>query len=143
VEEFLSGQRLCFSVPVELHGTEFQRLVWRELLAIPYGTTVSYGEIARRIGSPGASRAVGSANGRNPLSLVVPCHRVIGATGALSGYGGGLEQKRFLLLLEKKHAAPPASLRGCLGQTQHPSHQILTSQTAGSPAVCAGEAPPC
>ncbi len=112
VEEFLAGQRLYFSLPFEMHGTEFQLRVWQELLSIPYGETTSYGEIAKRIGFPGAGRAVGSANGRNPLSIVVPCHRVIGANGALSGYGGGLEQKRFLLSLEKDHAARLFSLQG-------------------------------
>jgi methylated-DNA-[protein]-cysteine S-methyltransferase len=112
VEEFLAGQRLYFSLPFEMHGTEFQLRVWRELLTIPYGETASYGDIAKRIGSPGAGRAVGSANGHNSLSLVVPCHRVIGANGALSGYGGGLEQKRFLLSLERNHVSAPLSLQG-------------------------------
>ena len=105
VEAFLAGQRFCFSLPVEMQGSRFQLLVWRELPAIPYGQTASYGEIAKRIGSPGASRAVGSAIGRNPLAIVVPCHRVIAATGALGGYSGGREQKRFLLSLEGKHAS--------------------------------------
>lgn len=105
VEAFLAGQRFCFSLAIEMQGSPFQLLVWRELLAIPYGQTASYGDIAKRIGSPGASRAVGSANRCNPLLIVVPCHRVISATGGLSGYSGGQEQKRFLLSLEEKHAA--------------------------------------
>ena len=84
-----------------MRGTEFQRRVWRALEAIPYGVTISYGELARRIEQPAAVRAVGLANGRNPLSIVVPCHRVIGANGTLTGYGGGLERKRWLLSLER------------------------------------------
>ncbi|MEO6785133.1 MAG: methylated-DNA--[protein]-cysteine S-methyltransferase [Chthoniobacteraceae bacterium] len=100
IEEYFAGERREFSVPVAAEGTDFQRRVWRELCAIPYGTTESYGEIARRIGNPRAVRAVGLANGRNPISIIVPCHRVIGANGTLTGYGGGLERKRFLLALE-------------------------------------------
>ena len=86
-----------FDLPLAAAGTDFQRQVWSELRRIPYGTTISYGELARRIGNPQASRAVGLANGRNPISIIVPCHRVIGATGTLTGYGGGLERKRWLL----------------------------------------------
>ena len=89
-----------FDLPLNLIGTEFQKSVWRELLNIPYGTTISYGEMARRLGNPNAMRAVGLANGRNPVSIVVPCHRVIGADGSLTGYGGGLPRKRALLSLE-------------------------------------------
>ncbi len=81
-------------------GTPFQRETWRQLLAIPYGETISYGELARRMGKPGASRAVGAANGANPIPIVIPCHRVIGSNGDLTGFGGGLETKRRLLLLE-------------------------------------------
>jgi methylated-DNA-[protein]-cysteine S-methyltransferase len=106
VEEFLAGQRLYFSLPLEMQGTPFQLRVWRALLAIPYGETASYRMIAQKIDAPGAARAVGSANGRNPLSLIVPCHRVIGTNGALGGYNGGIAQKRFLLSLEQGHAAP-------------------------------------
>ena len=86
-------------------GTEFQRRVWSALQTIPYGQTRSYGEIAEQVGSPGASRAVGLANGRNPVAIIVPCHRVIGAAGAMTGYGGGLERKRTLLDLEAKNPA--------------------------------------
>jgi len=118
VEEFLAGQRLYFFLPLEMLGTPFQLRVWRELLAIPYAKTASYGEIAQKIGAPGAGRAVGWANGRNPLSLIVPCHRVIGAGGALGGYSGGLAQKRFLLSLEQEHAAPRRPLDGFLVEPQ-------------------------
>ena len=110
VEEFLAGRRFSFSLPIEMQGSRVQLLVWRELLAISYGETASYGEISKRIGYPGAGRAVGSANGRNPLSIVVPCHRVIAATGALGGYSGGQEQKRLLLSLEAKCAIAAVSL---------------------------------
>ncbi|HEU5443511.1 MAG TPA: methylated-DNA--[protein]-cysteine S-methyltransferase [Steroidobacteraceae bacterium] len=98
--EYFAGRRHSFDLPLAPRGTEFQRRVWRALTGIPYGTTISYGELARRIGQPSASRAVGLANGANPLPIVVPCHRVIGANGSLTGFGGGLPIKRRLLALE-------------------------------------------
>jgi methylated-DNA-[protein]-cysteine S-methyltransferase len=98
--EYFAGKRREFELPLRLEGTEFQRRVWGELEEIPYGETWSYGQLASRIGKPGASRAVGLANGRNPISIVVPCHRVIGADGSLTGYGGGLERKQWLLAHE-------------------------------------------
>ncbi len=107
LEEYFAGRRTAFDVPVGLEGTAFQRRVWEALLAVPYGETVSYSELARRVGVPGAARAVGSANGRNPVALIVPCHRVIGADGALGGYGGGTARKRYLLGLEAAHAPHP------------------------------------
>lgn len=100
LEEYFAGQRQIFTVSIDrdaLGGTEFQRRVWAGLEAIPYGVTISYGELARRIGNPAAIRAVGLANGRNPVSIIVPCHRVIGANKKLTGYGGGLERKQWLL----------------------------------------------
>jgi methylated-DNA-[protein]-cysteine S-methyltransferase len=97
LDEYFAGARVAFDLPLAPDGTGFQRLVWRALLAIPFGETRSYGDVARAIGRPAASRAVGAANGRNPLAIVVPCHRVIGASGALVGYGGGLPAKRWLL----------------------------------------------
>jgi methylated-DNA-[protein]-cysteine S-methyltransferase len=100
LDEYFAGERSAFELPLDGAGTPFQRRVWAALAAIPYGETVSYGELARRIGRPAAVRAVGMANGRNPISIVVPCHRVIGADGALTGYGGGVERKRYLLELE-------------------------------------------
>jgi len=90
---------------IELVGTAFQRRVWNALLTIPYGQTRSYGDIARQIGSPGAFRAVGLANGHNPIGIIVPCHRVIGSNGSLTGYGGGLDRKRALLDLEKQQVS--------------------------------------
>lgn len=103
---YFAGERTEFTLELDMVGTEFQRRVWTALQTIPYGETCSYGEIARQIGSPGASRAVGLANGHNPIGIIVPCHRVIGANGSLTGYGGGLERKRTLLELEKSRAMP-------------------------------------
>ena len=101
LEEYFAGQRQAFNLPLAPSGTEFQRRVWAALAEIPYGETRSYGQIATAIGQPGASRAVGMANGRNPVSVVVPCHRVVGASGSLTGYAGGPERKQFLLDLER------------------------------------------
>lgn len=98
--EYFSGGRWDFDLPLAPRGTAFRKSVWLELLRIPYGETISYGELARRIGRPAAARAVGAANGSNPLPIVVPCHRVIGRDGTLTGYGGGLPIKRKLLELE-------------------------------------------
>ncbi len=100
LEEYFGGQRTQFELELELVGTTFQRRVWSALLTIPYGQTRSYGQIATQLDAPGASRAVGLANGRNPIGIIVPCHRVIGANGSLTGYGGGLNRKRILLDLE-------------------------------------------
>lgn len=97
LQAYFAGELTDFELPIELRGTEFQRRVWASLQEIPYGETISYGELARWVGKPKASRAVGLANGRNPIAIVVPCHRVIGADGSLTGYGGGLERKVWLL----------------------------------------------
>ena len=102
--EYFAGERRAFDLALDGRGTEFQQKIWAALEEIPYGETISYGALARKVGDPKASRAVGLANGRNPLSIVVPCHRVVGASGKLTGYGGGLANKAFLLELE----------RGCL-----------------------------
>jgi methylated-DNA-[protein]-cysteine S-methyltransferase len=102
LEEYFRGERRSFDVPLALRGTPFQLRVWAELQRIPYGTTISYGELARRLGNPNLSRAVGAANGANPISIIVPCHRVIGADGSLVGYGGGMPAKRGLLALERR-----------------------------------------
>ncbi len=100
LEEYFAGRRRRFDLPLDLQGTDFQKRCWQELLKIPYGETRSYADIARAIGNPAAVRAVGLANGRNPIAIIVPCHRVIGSDGSLTGYGGGLETKRKLLELE-------------------------------------------
>jgi methylated-DNA-[protein]-cysteine S-methyltransferase len=107
LDEYFAGTRREFSLPLAARGTDFQREVWRALAAIPFGATCSYAQIATRLGRPTATRAVGAANGRNPLPIVVPCHRVIGANGALTGFGGGLPVKVWLL----DHERPPLSLR--------------------------------
>ncbi|MBA3374463.1 MAG: methylated-DNA--[protein]-cysteine S-methyltransferase [Actinobacteria bacterium] len=100
LEEYFAGHRSRFDLPLGLRGTPFQLRVWRALREIPYGETLTYGELAGRIGRPAAARAVGLANGSNPISLIVPCHRLVGANGTLVGYGGGLERKQFLLSLK-------------------------------------------
>jgi O-6-methylguanine DNA methyltransferase len=107
LSEYFAGTRNEFDVPLLMIGTPFQKIVWQELRSIPYGKTISYGELAQRIGNPNASRAVGLANGRNPISIIVPCHRVIGASGSLTGYGGGLERKKTLLDFEGRASRTP------------------------------------
>lgn len=101
---YFAGELTEFDLTYELVGTDFQRRVWAALLTIPYGETRSYGQLAAQIGSPAASRAVGLANGRNPISIIVPCHRVIGSNGSLTGYGGGIDRKRTLLDLERQRS---------------------------------------
>ncbi len=105
LEEYFAGRRQEFDLPWRMAGTSFQQLVWDALVRIPFGTTITYAQLAARIGRPGAARAVGHANSRNPISIIVPCHRVIGADGALAGYAGGLEKKRWLLDLERNASA--------------------------------------
>jgi methylated-DNA-[protein]-cysteine S-methyltransferase len=100
LREYFDGQRTEFDLRLRLDGTPFQQRVWAALRAIPYGQTVSYGRLADRLGQPTASRAVGLANGKNPVSIIVPCHRVVGSDGSLTGYGGGIERKRYLLAHE-------------------------------------------
>lgn len=102
LDAYFAGDLKSFDLPLDLRGTPFQLKVWQALQEIPYGQTISYGELARRVGNPKASRAVGLANGKNPVSIIVPCHRVIGASGSLTGYGGGIERKRWLLDLEER-----------------------------------------
>ncbi len=104
LREYFAGKRKTFSVPLDMRGTSFQKDVWHALLAIPFGETRSYGQLAKQLGNPQAMRAVGAANGRNPISIIVPCHRVIGASGKLTGFAGGLETKAQLLDLEESGA---------------------------------------
>jgi methylated-DNA-[protein]-cysteine S-methyltransferase len=121
--EYFAGTRQWFDVPLKLVGTPFQQRVWRELVRIPFAATITYAELALRVGKPAASRAVGNANGRNPISILVPCHRVIGASGKLTGYAGGVEKKQWLLDWERdasnlatpSHslAAPPTAPPAC------------------------------
>jgi methylated-DNA-[protein]-cysteine S-methyltransferase len=107
LDEYFAGGRIDFDVALSMHGTPFQKRVWAALSDIPFGATLSYGELAERIGAPGAARAVGLANGRNPVPIIVPCHRVIGANGTLTGYGGGLDRKHWLLEHEAGRAQLP------------------------------------
>jgi methylated-DNA-[protein]-cysteine S-methyltransferase len=110
LDEYFAGTRREFELDLAPQGTPFQLAVWNALLAIPYGATASYGDIARSVGRPNAVRAVGQANGRNPLAIVVPCHRVIGSDHSLTGYGGGIDRKRFLLALEGAAITPSLDL---------------------------------
>jgi methylated-DNA-[protein]-cysteine S-methyltransferase len=100
LNEYFNKQRNRFTIPIKFYGTDFQKQVWKLLQAIPYGETRSYGQLAKLLGDTGASRAVGAANGRNPVSIIVPCHRVIGSNGSLTGFAGGMEAKKYLLDLE-------------------------------------------
>ena len=103
--EYFAGKRRSFSIALDMRGTSFQKNVWEALLAIPFGETRSYRDLAKKLGNPAATRAVGAANGRNPISIIVPCHRVIGSNGKLTGFAGGLETKARLLELEQGHRA--------------------------------------
>ena len=107
LDAYFAGELTEFDLPLRFAGTPFQREVWQALREIPYGETITYGELALRVGKPTASRAVGAANGRNPIGVIVPCHRVIGSTGDLTGYGGGVERKRFLLDFERHRVGVP------------------------------------
>jgi len=108
---YFAGELTDFDLPMTARGSEFQRRVWAALCDIPYGETISYGELARRVGNPKASRAVGLANGRNPIAIIIPCHRVIGSDGSLTGYGGGLERKMWLLEHEAAHDSGAVQVR--------------------------------
>ncbi len=122
---YFAGERRGFDLPLAPRGTEFQRRVWRALTEIPYGRTISYGELARRIGNASASRAVGLANGANPLPIIVPCHRVIGADGSLTGFGGGLPIKRKLLALEgvgEEDAGPQETFKWAVSPRPSAAH---------------------
>jgi methylated-DNA-[protein]-cysteine S-methyltransferase len=110
VQRYFAGELLEFQLALAPEGTPFQLRVWQELRRIPYGETISYQELARRVGDPKSMRAVGRANGANPIAVVVPCHRVIGADGSLTGYGGGLERKRALLAMEARYSGKPVQL---------------------------------
>ena len=123
---YFAGHLQVFDLPLDFRGTAFQKAVWAALCTIPFGETRSYGEIARQVGRPNASRAVGAANGRNPLSIVAPCHRVIGAAGQLTGFAGGLAAKQLLLALEAPSAAPPVHDRRKMIQLTVDAMGLLT-----------------
>ncbi|MFI8419141.1 methylated-DNA--[protein]-cysteine S-methyltransferase [Streptomyces sp. NPDC085479] len=110
LDAYFAGELTAFDLPLHLEGTPFQRSVWEQLLLIPYGETRTYGELAEALGSAGASRAVGLANGKNPVSIIVPCHRVIGSGGSLTGYGGGVDRKKRLLAFESSGSGLPDAL---------------------------------
>jgi methylated-DNA-[protein]-cysteine S-methyltransferase len=116
LKEYFAGSRRSFDLPLRMAGTEFQQRVWRELTKIPFGETWSYGQLAKRIGNSNASRAVGLANGRNPIAVIVPCHRVIGADGSLTGFGGGLPRKQWLLSHEGLPGTQALALDAALGR---------------------------
>jgi methylated-DNA-[protein]-cysteine S-methyltransferase len=107
LQQYFAGERTAFDLPLDLHGTVFQQLAWLSLASIPYGQTATYGEQAERIGRPKAVRAIGAANGRNPVSIILPCHRVVGADGSLTGFAGGLDTKRRLLEIEIQYSRNP------------------------------------
>jgi methylated-DNA-[protein]-cysteine S-methyltransferase len=125
ISEYFAGKRKNFTVPLDLRGTVFQRNLWEALLAIPFGETRTYGELARQIGNPQAARAVGAATGKNPISIVVPCHRVIGAAGKLTGFAGGLDAKIRLLALEQKNPGQISTK-----QAQNPVHSTACGRNA-------------
>jgi methylated-DNA-[protein]-cysteine S-methyltransferase len=114
LREYFAGQRIYFSVPLVIAGTIFQKKAWEQLLSIPYGETISYGEQAKRLGDLKKARAVGAANGKNPISIIIPCHRVIGKNGNLTGFGGGLKNKQYLIELEAHSRA--ASVKDCVAK---------------------------
>lgn len=126
LEEFFAGKRRTFDFPLAPKGTDFQKRVWAELLKIPFGETISYGELAKRVGNPNASRAVGRANATNPIALIVPCHRVIGTNGKLTGYAGGLDLKDKLLTWERS-----------LSDSGHANHRFDFSLRPEHEHVCA------
>jgi methylated-DNA-[protein]-cysteine S-methyltransferase len=132
LEEYFAGQRQQFALTLDVSGTAFQRQVWNALMTIPFGETRSYGQIAQQIGRPGAVRAVGAANGRNPVSIVAPCHRVVGATGALTGFAGGLEDKAHLLAFQRARAGlTPPSTAG-YGDHSTALRPAISSQSSSS-----------
>ncbi len=124
LQEYFRGERTTFDLPLALHGTPFQRRVWDEMMRIPYGTTLSYKQLAERVGRPDACRAVGGASGKNPIWIVVPCHRIVGSGGTLTGYAGGLTTKQRLLTLERAGSGlfAPVSHPACFGNNT-PSHR--------------------
>jgi methylated-DNA-[protein]-cysteine S-methyltransferase len=138
LREYFAGTRREFDLPLRWQGTVFQSRVWRELTVIPFGQTWSYGQLAKRIGKPGASRAVGLANGQNPISIVVPCHRVIGADGSLTGYGGGLERKQWLLAHEGV-LSRGLDLNQRQGDGEHRAAAVRSVGGNGSAAVILGD----
>lgn len=123
--EYFDGRRITFSLPLDFVGTDFQKSVWQALLQIPFGETRTYGQIAASINNPKSVRAVGAANGKNPISIIAPCHRVIGANGSLTGFAGGLEAKKLLLTLEQPKVPVDFSPPGALSAIRTPGHRLI------------------
>ena len=132
LNEYFLGTRRSFDVPLDFHGTAFQKQVWQALVAIPYGETRTYGDIAQQVQRPTAFRAVGAANGKNPISIIAACHRVIGSTGKLTGFAGGLEAKSFLLRLEQNHRRPRAPRGPMLIPGSEPNHMLISGAGSAS-----------
>lgn len=136
--EYFAGERQTFDVPLKLAGTPFQQRIWQELVRIPFGTTITYAQLAQRVGKPTASRAVGHANGRNPISIIVPCHRVIGADGKLVGYAGGMNKKQWLLAWERRAMAVepsgPRSAHASVSWRQRAKATVFAMLAAGNGA---------
>jgi methylated-DNA-[protein]-cysteine S-methyltransferase len=126
--EYFAGKRKTFSIALDMRGTRFQKDVWKALLAIPFGETRSYGQLAKQLGNPRATRAVGGANGKNPVSIIVPCHRVIGSSGKLTGFAGGLDAKARLLSLEKQSDRAPSQTAGAFHPKRWDSPRAVTTQ---------------
>jgi methylated-DNA-[protein]-cysteine S-methyltransferase len=124
LDDYFAGRRTRFDVPLAPHGTPYQHAIWKAIASVEYGETITYGELARRSGFPGNARAAGAATGQNPIGIIVPCHRIIGSNGNLTGYAGGLDKKRALLALEAEHASPGLFQR--IGARDRP---IAESQT--------------
>jgi methylated-DNA-[protein]-cysteine S-methyltransferase len=137
LNEYFAGERQEFDLPLKLAGTPFQQRVWQELVRIPFGKTITYAQLAQRVGKPTAFRAVGSANGRNPISIIVPCHRVIGADGTLTGYGGGVERKQWLL--DWEHGAAGSSSGGYLFDVAETDSEDSTVSRSPSIAARSGK----
>jgi methylated-DNA-[protein]-cysteine S-methyltransferase len=144
LEQYFAGERTEFELELALGGTPFEQRVWQEVRAIPYGETATYAEVARRIGSPSACRAVGRANGRNPIAVIVPCHRVVGSDGSLTGYAGGIEMKRALLELEQRgvHASVSAPAGPALrGRVEQDQDDLVIAQLGANPTAREGREP--
>lgn len=124
IAEYFARKRRSFSVPIDMRGTLFQRQVWEALLAIPFGSTKSYGDLAKQVGRPQAARAVGAASGKNPISIIVPCHRLVGSTGNLTGFAGGLDAKARLLELEGRGDGRRAEGSGHKGELELPKREL-------------------
>jgi methylated-DNA-[protein]-cysteine S-methyltransferase len=138
LQEYFAGVRRVFDLTLRMQGTDFQRQVWRELCKIPFGETWSYGQLAKRIGNPNGSRAVGLANGRNPIAIIVPCHRVIGADGSLTGFGGGIERKQWLLTHEGQPGTRQLALGGALNQgKKHGKYRTAAVRSIGGECAAA------